>query len=109
MPFIVSKSRLLESTTALAFTTFEEARDHLIDYCEDRREPMGQTIYACIEGLNEDGDRITLPDGYVIKVYKATYAELRYYAGLGGVELYGLRDERRQQILDAYNSRDTSA
>lgn len=46
-----------------------------------------------------------LPDGYVIDVRKTTYAALRTLAGLDGVELYGLRDERRDQILNAFGAR----
>lgn len=104
MPFIVSKSRFPEPTTALAFATIEEARDAIIDHCEDQSEPLGQTTYARIEDLSEDGGRITLPDGYVIELYTVTYAALRWYAGLKDVELYGLREERRNQIIDAYNA-----
>lgn len=109
MPFIVSKSRVMEPTSTLAFTTFEEAREHIIDFCEDQSEPMTQQTYALIESLSEYGDKLGLTDGCVIEVYRVTYNALRYYAGLEGVELYGLRDERRQKILDAYNALGTLA
>lgn len=92
-----------------AVETIEEAREHIVEGVgipEPETWAELNATHASIAELPESGGTVgPLSDGTIIEVRPVTYAELRGDAGLTGVELYGLRDERRDQIIDAYNER----
>lgn len=113
MPFIITTTSPNGSfhgeITSHAVGTIEEARDYVLEdigISEPDTWAEHDAIQASIDNLPESGGTIgPLPDGTTIEVSLATYDDLRASANLVGIELYGLRDERRDQILDAYNTR----
>jgi hypothetical protein len=96
--------------TFRAVATIEEARDYLQPIVRAPSSPsIRSELVSSVHTMPETGGFVgRLPDGTTIEVRPVTYNELRVGAGLVGVELYGLRDERRDQILDAYNTRQVS-
>lgn len=93
-----------------AVATIDEAReiahDTLYRWEDDHAgdDARIEPLYDAAKALPVSGGVIgPLPDGCIIDVRPTTYKELCAFAGLAATELYGLRDERREQILGAYN------
>ncbi len=112
MPYIITTG--LQTTDSGTTTSdghavgdLSEARSHVLTELGDRGAIGGPKDALCgdVLDLTESGGTIgPTRSGLVIDITPTTYADLRGPAGLEGVQLYGLRDERRAQILDAYNA-----
>ncbi len=118
MPYIITPG--IQTTDAgtnfdtIAAADLQEARE-IVTRLWNARYPQsdawaekftgaGFVAESIAEIVGEDGGKVCgSHDCYVIDVRSATYVELRKLCGLEGVELYGIRDERRAQILDAFN------
>lgn len=93
-----------------AVATLEEAREAANDAVGSRmpehRADVGDYIDAMADADNlpEAGGTVgPLPDGTVIEVSALTWIDLWAASGIGAEGLWHGTEERRQQIIDAFN------
>ncbi len=92
-----------------AFVAFDAARAHagaLVNKAAWELVDPPREAFAAWRALGPDGGRVTLPDGTVIEVEKATWSDLAAavdYLGRGFV-----REEEWPEVLAAFNASESS-